>query len=110
MEQPRWKHTFFSSVMRTLLFFFIIIGCIVLIPSIRRFFFHVHVRRFLYIMLMTTLVFLFLGILFFAYWYRKTYVLPALPKTSWSDTTLEQEMNPETPQKGGRTITPTIVR
>lgn len=97
--------------MRTLsLFVLVFIGLILMVQPVRRVVLHAHVLHFLRILFKTTCVFLLFGMIALTFWYWRTYVRPALPRTSWNDTTVEQDLNPETPQKGGNTITPTIIR
>lgn len=93
--------------MQQALFIVALLGFALLFSPVRRVLLHASVRRFLRIVVMTTCIFLFFGLLSFVGWYWWTVVRPAVPRTGWTDTTIEEEVNPATPHANGETITPT---
>jgi|GEM_PF-1956823 len=77
-----------------------ILALLIFSRRIRGIVFHVHVRRFLTIVIMVTVFAILVGAgyLLWKYWWPK---YMAKPTVEYYDETIEQEMNPETPGTGG---------
>ena len=78
----------------------VILAVLIFSPRIRRIVFHVHVRRFVSIVLFVSLLAL-IGILGYVTWKYWWPMYMARPTVEYRDETLEQDMNPVTPGTGG---------
>ncbi len=77
-----------------------ILAVLIFSRRIRSIVFHVHVRRFLFIVTLVSILALIgiAGYLAWKYWWP---MYMAKPTVEYYDETIEQEMNPETPGTGG---------
>lgn len=78
----------------------IVLGVLVISRPLRAIVFHVRVRQFVTIFIVTLVLFLMAGLGYAAwkYWWPMYMKQPTM---QWTDTTLEQDAEPETPGAGG---------